>query len=152
MKIDLQQDLSLANEQSIEVLIKYHTMHNEVTRLQNMIQKTTATFECMLQGVKKKINIADIYYFEAVDKKSFVYCANQIYTTDLRVYQIAEKMQPYDFVQISKSCVLNINKLASVTSLINRRTKVTLDNGENLIVTRKYFESIKEALEIGGLS
>ena len=70
--------------------------------------------KCTDDHAERMINILDIYYIESVDKKTFVYLENGVYRTDFRLYQLKNKLQTYGFVQISKSCILNINILDNI--------------------------------------
>lgn len=65
---------------------------------------------------------------------------------DFRLYQLKEKLQSSGFVQISKSCLLNINALESIRPLFNSRMEATLKNGEKVCVNRKYLKDVKKAL------
>jgi DNA-binding LytR/AlgR family response regulator len=92
------------------------------------------------------VNILDIYYIESVDKKTFVYLENAVYRTDFRLYQLKSKLQTYGFVQISKSCILNINVLDSIRPLFNSRMEAALKNGEKVNINRNYLNGVKKAL------
>jgi Response regulator of the LytR/AlgR family len=56
-------------------------------------------------------------------------------------------LQHDGFVQISKSCLLNINVLENIRPLFNSRMEATLLNGERVIVNRRYLPDVKEALK-----
>jgi len=144
MKIKLVQD---AATHEPEILIKYATMSKDLERILAMIQSADTKIKCTHDGGEVFINIADVFYFESVDKSTFVYCEQEVYGTELRLYQIVEEFSHLGFVQISKACVLNINVLESIAPLINSRMEATLKNGERLIVTRKYLGAIKHALQ-----
>ena len=146
MIVKLEQDFSAKD---IEVLIKYAQMNKDVDRLASMIKSVSTRIKCHFEGGDKLMNAFDIYYFESVDKRTFVYCEKDVYRTDFRLYQLAEGLAHLGFVQISKSCVLNINVLDSIKPLLNSRMEATLKNGERLFVTRKYLENIKQALREG---
>lgn len=49
-------------------------------------------------------------------------------------------------MQISKSCVLNINALDSIRPLFNSRMEATLKNGEKVNINRNYLNGVKNAL------
>ena len=66
---------------------------------------------------------------------------------DKRLTRIIEYLQSYDgFVQISKSCLLNINVMKNIRPLLNSRMEATLNNGEKVYVSRKYLDEVKKAL------
>ena len=49
-------------------------------------------------------------------------------------------------MQISKSCILNINTLESIRPLFNSRMEATLKNGEKVNINRNYLNGVKKAL------
>jgi len=146
MVVKLEQDSSI---DEMEALIKYAVMNKDVERVVAMLQSVGTRIKCSKDDSEKFINISDIYYFESVDKMTFVYCEQEVYKTEHRLYQIVDEYAHAGFVQISKSCVLNINVLDSITPLLNSRMEATLQNSERLYVTRKYIESLKQALQGG---
>lgn len=143
MIVKFEHDLSVKD---IEILIKYSTMSKDVERLSTILDAFETRIKCSLDGGEKLVNASDIYYFESVDKKTFVYCEKSVYGTDLRLYQLVEDLAHLGFVQISKSCVLNINMLDSIAPLLNRRMEATLKNGERIYISRKYLDNIRIAL------
>jgi DNA-binding LytR/AlgR family response regulator len=102
--------------------------------------------ECYSDDLVKLINVSDIYYIESVDGKTIVCCEKENYIVKSRLYQIYEKLKISGFIQISKYCVLNINKLDNFKPLDNNRLEAVLSNGAHLCITRKYISGIKQIL------
>ncbi|MCL2362846.1 MAG: LytTR family transcriptional regulator DNA-binding domain-containing protein [Defluviitaleaceae bacterium] len=146
MIVKLVQDSSV--EES-EILIRYAVMSKDIERITAMLRSANTRIKCSHEGSDKFVNASDIYYFESVDKMTFVYCEKDVYRTDYRLYQIIEEFAHLGFIQVSKSCVLNINVLESITPLLNSRMEATLTNSERIYVTRKYLENLKKALQEG---
>ena len=152
MIVKLEQDLTV---EEIEILIRYAEMTDEVERIAKVYNSLVARIKCSCVNLKngerieKLISVSDIYYFESVDKMTFVYCEKEVYRTDLRLYQITDDFGKFGFVQISKACVINVNMLDGVSPLPSSRMEATLVNGEKVCVTRKYLENIKIALKEG---
>jgi len=144
--VKLEQDFSV---DEVEVHIKYTAMSKDIKRIAAILHSMNTRIKCSHEGTEKYISASDIYYFESVDKTTYVYCEKKVYKTDLRLYQIVEDFAHLGFVQISKSCVLNINVLDSITPLLNSRMEATLKNTERLYVTRRYLEGLKLALQEG---
>ena len=144
MLLKLEQDTT---QKEIEVSIKYPEMNQDVMRLISLVQSADTQIRCTADGNERLLNASDIYYIESVDKRTFVYCENEVYRTDMRLYQLLETLAPVGFVQISKSCILNIHVLDFVRPLLNSRMEATLKNGERLNVTRKYLADIKRTLQ-----
>lgn len=146
MILKLEQDLT---KEDVEISIKYAIMSKDIERLVSLIQSVDIRIKCDFNGTEKLVNASDIYYIESVDKKTFLYCEKEVYRTEFRLYQLMDILTGLGFVQISKSCILNINTLDSIKSLFNSRMEATLKNGERLYVTRKYITSIKHELQKG---
>ncbi len=143
MKIKTEQDLS-CNE--IEIMIKYPQKDNQVNRIINFLQSFNMQIKCFGDNTERMINILDIYYIESVDKKTFVYLENAVYRIDCRLYQLKTQLQTYGFVQISKSCILNINVLESIRPLFNSKMEATLKNGEKVNINRNYLSEVRKVL------
>ena len=143
MKIKTEEDLSCKEP---EVIIRYSQKDKQINRIIDFLQSFDMQIKCAGDNAEQMINILDIYYIESVDKKTFVYLENAVYRTDFRLYQLKSKLQTYGFVQISKSCVLNINALDSIRPLFNSRMEATLKNGEKVNINRNYLNGVKNAL------
>lgn len=89
-----------------------------------------------------KIDPDDILYFEAVDKRIFVYTAADVYETKHKLTQ-AEHSMGDDFVRISRVVVLNWRKIESLRPMLNGRLEALLCNDEKLVISRQYVAELK---------
>ena len=90
----------------------------------------------------------DIYYFECVDNKVFACCEKQVFDVRLKLYEVEQTLSDSDFIRISKSVVVNLNRIMSVAPMFNGRFEARLQNGEKIIISRQYVPSLKKALGI----
>lgn len=146
MKLRIEQDTSF---KELEISLKYSEKNRLVERVLAFLESVDHQISCYENGVEYLVNVSDIYYIESVDKKTFIYLNQAVYQSESRLYQLNAELERYGFVQISKSCLLNIDRLASMRPLFNSRMEATLDNGEKLIVNRSYLQAVKEALRGG---
>lgn len=144
MLIKLEENLA---QKDIEILIKYAKKNHTVDRLISLIKSADYSVKCSDDSRQLRVSALDIYYIESVDKKSYVYCEKSVYRTELRLYELLNLLSDSGFVQISKSCIVNINMLDSIKPLANSRIEATLMNGERLTVTRKYIAGMKTILQ-----
>lgn len=109
-------------------------------------------YEQKLTGFKdKKIFLLDaneVFYCDTVDKKTFIYTKSEVYETTLKLYELEEKLAAVDFFRATKSTVINLAKIKSLTPDFGGRLEVTLDNGERLSISRQYVPYIKQKLSI----
>ena len=134
-------------QKDIEVSISYPEKDKTVDRIVSLIKSIDKQIECYSDDSIKKLNVSDIFYIESVDKKTIVFCENKNYQSKKRLYRIYEELAENGFVQISKYCILNVNKLEKITPLVNSHMEAVLSNGKCLYVTRKYLAGIKQILK-----
>lgn len=147
MKINMIQDDSI-NEVNVD--IRYPEMNDSVEGLERWISSYDKYIVGECEGRRYKINLHDIFYIETVDRRTFIYTKEAIYCSKNKLYMFKGELSDYDFVQINKACILNINVLESVKTLINSKMEATLINGEKLIISRSYISDLKKALEKEG--
>jgi len=133
-------------QKEIKISITYPVKNKIVERIVSLIKSVDAQIECFSDDIVKLVNVSDIYYIESVDGKTVVCCEKEKYLVKSRLYQIYEKLKDNGFIQISKYCVININKLDKFKPLDNNRLEAVLSNGVYLCITRKYISGIKQIL------
>lgn len=99
-----------------------------------------------LNGDIHLIAPADIYYFEYVEQKVFVYGKTRVYEIKSKLYELEEQLAKTDFIRVSKSCILNLNKIGSLAPSLGGRFEAKLKNGEKVIISRQYVNTLKEVL------
>lgn len=113
-----------------------------VARLRLLDKKVTGNVD----GVTKVIHAKDVLYVESVDKHTFIYTADEVFETGLRLYEMEEQLSDCDFMRIAKGCVINFNAITSLKPNINGRIIAELTNGERVVVSRQYAPNVKREL------
>lgn len=90
----------------------------------------------------ERLSVDDIFYFEAVDEKSFAYTKNSVYEIKQRLYELEEAFEGYYFIRCSKSVVINLMKLEGISPSLNGRFTAKMKNGEKLVISRKYAPAV----------
>ena len=96
-----------------------------------------------------QFNLSDILYFEAVDERVFAYTKNKSYELKIRLYELENAYADKHFIRCSKSFVINLMKLESISPALNGRFTAHMKNGEKIIISRQYVPEIKRAV-LGG--
>ncbi len=144
MRLRLEQDKTAKD---ISVHIRYAEKNLMLGRLVRAVRSCGETVQAFSAEEEVRLAVSEIYYFESVDKKTFAYCQSAVYRVEERLYMLTERLARYGFVQVSKSCVLNINMLKSVRSLTNSRMEALLTNGERVWVSRRFIPDLKKAVK-----
>lgn len=135
------------DEPEVEII---NTIRNEyVQKLEHYIRRYERVLVGEDNGRQYRILQSEVYYLESVDKKAFIYTRDSVYRSADRLYQIESEIGSNGFIRVSKSCLINVNFLESVTSLTNSRLEATLSNGERVCVSRMYIPAIKDAISRG---
>ena len=96
--------------------------------------------------------VESIYYMDSTDGKTFLYQKAQVYQCRETLTALEEKLCQTTFVRISKNCIINTAFLQHVEPHFNHRLKAVLKNGEQLIITRNYIDTLRRKLRGGSLS
>ena len=53
-----------------------------------------------------------------------------------------------NFMRISKSCLVNLRQIKSLRNDVERKIRLTLKNGEQIVVSRQYADEMKKRLGV----
>jgi DNA-binding LytR/AlgR family response regulator len=129
-----------------EIIINCKSANDEILKMVSILHSFDNKLTGLKDGKTYIIDSNDVFYFESVDKQSFVYTANDVYEAALKLYEIEDRLSGAGFFRNSKSQIINISKILSLRPDFGGRIEVTLQNGENIIVSRQYAKNLKERL------
>ena len=131
-------------DQPLTVIVEYPEYDRTVERLISRIKDLNISFTGKADGKTFSIDIPDIYYIENVERKIFLYSKKDIYRFDGTMSDIDSAIADTDLVRISRTCFMNVSHLKEIMQMKNSHLEAVLDNGEKLIVSRKYLKDIKK--------
>ena len=145
MKVDISKD-----SESLSVEIHCKDITSEVSRLERHILRFKACVPATYNGESVNLAVDVILYIESVDKRTFIYTEKRVLLTDKRLYEIEEMLDKRDFFRCSKSTIINLNKVTQLKPELNRNIIATMENGEKVVISRRYASELKSLLEIEG--
>lgn len=145
MKITIQTDASV-QETTISITCK--EIAPELERLIEALRLSDKKLSVKVNGEVHLIDLKQILYAEVVDRCTFIYTENGVFESALRLYELELMLSEHNFFRVNKSTLLNLNKIESLKSDIDRRIRVTLKNGYQLIISRAYAEDFKAKLGV----
>lgn len=110
-------------------------------------EKSGAIF-AIKDGVMCKVVTENILYFEALQKKVFVTLKSGSYEVKQTLSDIEETLIDKGFMRISKSIVVNMDKIVSFKPDSDRTIIATLVNKGTVRVSRKYITDFKNSLNL----
>ena len=95
-----------------------------------------------------RLRLSDVFYFEVVDDRSFLYTRTAVYEAKEKLYEFERLCEGSTLFRCSKSMILNATKIDYVRPSLSGRFEAVLSNGEKVIVSRKYVADLKRRLEV----
>lgn len=138
-------------EKDEEIVIYCHEINDRILALMKKLKDDTPKVD-YITGTKGEdiysIKLKDVYYIEATENKTFIYCKNDFYESKLKLYEVEELVKNQQFFRCSKSIILHYSKIDCVTPAFNGRFEAKLFNGEKVIISRQYVKTLKDILGI----
>lgn len=132
-----------------EVHIHAKEYNKQIERLMKQLQTSQMT---MLDGYFQQdihmLKISDIYSIYAEGAKVFLQTEEQEFETKRKLYELEAQFAKV-FVRVSKSTLVNINKITSIQMGTIGTTELILENDVSVHVSRKYLKELKQHLGIG---
>ena len=143
MKINLDID---GKYDDIEVIIRAPHLNNDIERMVAMMRMIDMQIAVRKDNETFLLDTDKILYVEAVDRKTFVYTNTDTYESELKLYELEQELVERDFLRISKQSIVNLRKIKSLKSDVNRKIRITLQNGEQIVVSRMYSDELRRKL------
>lgn len=145
MKIEIFVD-EKATDLNISVTCKQLTP--DVERILTMLRMMNQQLMAKKNEETYLLDISQVIYIESVDRKCFVYTSDEMYESDFRLYELEQQLEEYGFFRVSKSFLIHLQKVHSLKAEINRKIRITMSNGEQIIASRQYAEELKKRLGV----
>ena len=145
MKISINIDTSM---QDTEIQISCNQLTPEIEKILATLRILNQQLMVTKNEETHLLDVSKIIYIEAVDRKTFVYTENDCFESKLKLYEIEEMLCHGDFLRISKACLVNLKYIRSLKSELDRKIRLTLENGEQIIVSRQYADELKHRLGV----
>ena len=149
MKIVIQSDSSV-QETTLSITCKDITP--ELERLISVFRLADKKLSAKKNGEVHLIDLKSVLYVESLERNTFIYTDDDVYESSYRLYELESMLGECNFVRVNKSTLLNLNKIKSIKTDIDRRIRVTLENGYQLIISRSYAEEFKSKIYAHGVS
>ncbi len=146
IKITIQDILS---DEEDEIVFKVRNLDDRMLKLIAMVKAEHENLVCSDGDSICMVPPGTVFYFESVDNKTFVYCESSVYEIKMKLYELERRFEQTDFIRISKSVIVNINRIQKLFPSFNGRFEALLSNDERLIISRQYLPDLKKKLGIG---
>lgn len=147
MKLRIEFDEQLQEE---EIIIRCNTLSEKVQRMQKVLSEMENTQEKIIlfkDDTEYYINLEDILFFETGFNGIEAHTIENIFQTKLKLYELEEQL-PGFFMRISKSAILNTNKVYAINKNLTASSSIEFQNTHKQVyVSRNYYKPLKNKLE-----
>ena len=121
------------------VTLEYIKLTKDFEEIKEYVQHKGDTLTGYRQTKEKvSFRIEDVLYFETVDGLVFAYTVDSVYEIKGRLYQVEEKINKRNICRASKTMLVNVEHIISVRTALNGRLYARMENGEEILITRRY--------------
>lgn len=132
-----------------EVIIRYRHLDERIGAIAAMVQGTEPKICASADGKQFLLQPEDIFYVESVDGGTFAYLKDQVCRVSAGLGELAACFAGRGFFRCSKSMVLNIYKISYLKNEPGNRIRATMENGEQVMISRKYAKQLRQTLKGG---
>lgn len=145
MKIKLNIDPDASDT---EIKITASQMNDQVKRIYKLLQESNIPeqLETFQNNTSYYLKVDDILFFETDSKVVMAHTSNQAYQVKYKLYEL-EDMLSGKFLRISKSSIINLDQVYSITRSISN-CKIQFQNSyKTVYASRHYYRDLRERLD-----
>ena len=143
MKITIE---NIPAENEPEIIIRCTEPDDSLLQLIYSIKSASKKLVGITPSQTHLVDPKDVFYFESVDNKVFIYCEEMVLESRLKLYEIEREYENWDFFRASKSTILNITKIRSISPIFYGKFEALLHNNEKVVISRQYVPVLKKKL------
>ncbi|GAA0699268.1 LytTR family DNA-binding domain-containing protein [Paraclostridium ghonii] len=143
MKIEIEIDENIKEDKFI---IKCKELTDDINKIQKAIKeilekKIQITF--YKDNVEYYISLGEVLFFETENSNINAHTKENVYQVKYKLYEL-EEILPNNFMRVSKSTILNVDLIYSVTKNITSSSIVEFQNTHKTVyVSRYYYKPLK---------
>ena len=132
-----------------EVIIKFREMNERIEAIAGMVQGNGCKICAYENGQMYLVLPEHIYYLESVDGITFAYLKDKVCKVQMSLLQASVCYGDRGFFRCAKSLVINIYRIDHLKSEPGNRILATMENGEKVMISRKYAKGLRQILKGG---
>ena len=132
------------------VIIQCKELDDTIGQIQKTISDTTTRKQSFIFFKEEReyfFPLDEIIFFETADNQIHAHTGTDVFQVKYRLYEL-EEILPGNFVRVSKSTILNSDRIHSITkNLASANTVAFIGTHKQVFVSRYYYRALKDKLE-----
>lgn len=132
-----------------EVIIRCNSLSENVLAVQKAASEVIAgrqRFALYHGDTEYYLPLQDVLFFETDQREINAHTVDNVYQTKYKLYEL-EQLLPSYFLRVSKSSILNLNQVFSVTHNLSSCLVEFQNTHKQVYVSRYYYKLLKARLE-----
>ena len=133
-----------------EIVIQCREVDEAISKIQKAISDTTTRKQSFIFFKEEReyfFSLDEIVFFETADNQMHAHTGSDVFQVKYRLYEL-EEILPGNFMRVSKSTILNTDRIISITKNIASANTVSFtETHKQLFVSRYYYRALKDKLE-----
>ncbi|NLK96209.1 MAG: LytTR family transcriptional regulator [Clostridiales bacterium] len=142
--------IEIVDDEEEEIVIRCNTINDTIQRIQAYITDITNQSKGIIfykDDTEYYIPINEIVFFETDNRNVNAHTKNNIFLVKYKLYEL-EELLPGSFMRVSKSTIVNINHIYSITKNITSSSIIEFYNTHKKVyVSRYYYKPLKCRLD-----
>ena len=137
----------LESSEEEEVIIRYRKINGQIEEIVRIAEGSDEKIPCSRGEIKCRIAVGEVLYAESVDRATFLYTKDGVYRTAYSLQSLEAAYMERGFFRCAKSMLICIYRIAALKSETGGRIDATMENGEHVIISRKYARELRRELK-----
>ena len=141
MKIRIELDSEIKEN---EVVIRCNELKEEIIKIQKIISELIDEKKEMVfykDNTEYYVSIDEILFFETEENSIYAHVLNNVYQVKYKLYEL-EEILPRNFVRISKSTIVNIDHIYSITRNITSSSLVEFKGTHKKVYASRFYYKV----------
>lgn len=147
MKIRIDLDETVKED---EVIIRCPKLTDNIQRIERMLSDLSGRGQDLILYRDNKefyVSVDTILFFETEGERVYAHTKEAVFRTTYRLYEL-QKILPESFMRVSKSTIINVRQIYSITKNITSVSVVQFaETPKEVYVSRNYYKALKMKLE-----
>jgi len=147
MKITLQK----VDSGDEEIIIRYEEMTRKISDVIKLLSDSDNRIAGTKEDTRQMYYFApeEVYYFESVDGVVYAYLEKEVYRVREKLEEIVYQYGDLGIARCTRTMAANLYKVEWLKSQPGGRILAELQNGEKIMISRKYAEPLRRQLRRG---
>lgn len=143
MKVIIEQ----TGQQEKQFVIRCREVDEEILEIKKLVESYGKKIEGKIENETIFMKLTDIYYFEYVEYNVYAYTTDMVCKVSYSLDKLEEQYDKKGFFRCSKAMIMNLDHVEKLKSIIGNKIVATLDNKEEIIISRHYSKLLRTYLK-----